>query len=265
MGYKYEMHLHTSLGSACGKSHGQEYIDYFKSLGYDGIFVTDHFWRGNTAVDRSLPWEEWVDGYCAGYEELKKLGDEQGLKVFFGWETSYEGDDFIYYGLGKDWLKAHPQILQWDHKQCYEAVKRDGGYVVQAHPFRERIYIRCINLHPEHTQCDAWEVANACNEPYQDMLAYRYAKKHGKKMTCGSDMHLVGFTDAGKPFAMVTEEPIMEATDYGKIVESGKYTMEIVEERLDTPFRLTMRPVEIYDENNQASDYDVNELADVEV
>lgn len=258
MGYKYEMHLHTSLGSLCGRSHGQEYIDYYKGLGYTGIFVTDHFYLGNTAVDRSLPWKEWVDAYCAGYEELKRLGDEQDLQVFFGWETTYDNDDYLYYGLDKDWLKAHPGILCWDHKRCYEEVKKAGGYVVQAHPFRERDYIRGIHLHPY--QADAWEVANACNQPYQDMLAYRFAQKYGMKMTCGSDIHKAGFTDAGMPYAMVTEEKIQDAGDYGRIVESGRYTMEISPGRFEVPFRTADKPADIADENNAVEYYDVEEL-----
>jgi hypothetical protein len=48
--FKYETHLHTSEASACGSSHGAEYISVYKKLGYDGIFVTDHFFGGNTAV-----------------------------------------------------------------------------------------------------------------------------------------------------------------------------------------------------------------------
>ena len=67
MSYRYELHLHTCIGSLCGISHGQDYIDYYKKRGYQGIFVTDHFFLGNTAIDRALPWTEWVDAYCEGY------------------------------------------------------------------------------------------------------------------------------------------------------------------------------------------------------
>ena len=87
--YRYETHLHTSQGSACGKCTGEEMAEAYKEAGYTGIFVTDHFFYGNTAVDRSLPWEEWVESYCKGFEQAKKTGDRIGLQVFFGWEASY--------------------------------------------------------------------------------------------------------------------------------------------------------------------------------
>ena len=45
--YKYETHLHTKEGSACGTSFGAEYIQAFYDAGYSGIFVTDHFFGGN--------------------------------------------------------------------------------------------------------------------------------------------------------------------------------------------------------------------------
>ena len=52
MSYTYETHLHTCRASLCGKSEGSEHVRYYKELGYTGIFVTDHFFGGNTAVPR---------------------------------------------------------------------------------------------------------------------------------------------------------------------------------------------------------------------
>ena len=67
--YKYEVHMHTAQSSACGKTPAREYISEFKRLGYDGIIITDHFFWGNTAVDRKLPWEDFVEEY---WKNLKK-------------------------------------------------------------------------------------------------------------------------------------------------------------------------------------------------
>ena len=41
--FKYETHLHTLEGSACGRSSGSDYIKPLFEAGYSGIFVTDHF------------------------------------------------------------------------------------------------------------------------------------------------------------------------------------------------------------------------------
>ena len=50
MPYIYETHLHSCVASACGRSEPEEYIPYYKKLGYSGIFVTDHFFNGNTCM-----------------------------------------------------------------------------------------------------------------------------------------------------------------------------------------------------------------------
>ena len=76
--YRYETHLHTVEGSACGFTPGAEYPAIYKERGYDGIFITDHFFHGNTRPSRELPWREYVDAYMKGYEESKKAGDPSG-------------------------------------------------------------------------------------------------------------------------------------------------------------------------------------------
>ena len=48
--YRYDLHVHTYEGSACARSTGAELADFYKEKGYDGIVISDHFWRGNTRV-----------------------------------------------------------------------------------------------------------------------------------------------------------------------------------------------------------------------
>ena len=58
--YKYEIHLHTNNCSACAISSPEEMVDIAAEKGYSGIVITNHFYHGNTGVDRNLPWEEFV-------------------------------------------------------------------------------------------------------------------------------------------------------------------------------------------------------------
>ena len=53
--YRYDLHVHTYEGSACARSLAADIADFYKAKGYDGIVITDHFWTGNTRVDRDLP------------------------------------------------------------------------------------------------------------------------------------------------------------------------------------------------------------------
>ncbi len=205
--YAYETHLHTSEGSACARSSGADMARACREAGYTGIFVTDHFFYGNTAVDRSLGWEDWVEGYCKGYEHAKAVGEEIGLQVFFGWEQSYRGADFLVYGLDKAWLKAHPEIRDCTVEEQYLLVKRDGGMVIHAHPFREADYIPEIRLFPKSV--DGVEVINASHArgnygaegiPEFDRKALEYAQEHNFPQTGGSDIHSVSLLGGGMAF-----------------------------------------------------------------
>ena len=132
-GYLYDTHVHTSEGSACGQNTGAEMARAYQKAGYAGIVVTDHFFYGNTAVDRSLPWKDWVEQFCKGYEHAKEEGDKIGLQVFFGWESGYHGTEFLIYGLNKEWLFEHPEIKDADVKEqfCkgYEHAKEEGDKI----------------------------------------------------------------------------------------------------------------------------------------
>lgn len=220
--YIYETHLHTSTGSACGKSLGSEYIQFYKDKGYAGIIVTDHFFNGNTAIP-PMPWKERVAQFCEGYEIAKREGDKLGLQVFFGWECRFEGDEFLIYGLDQTWLENHPEIMEWDHVTHYEKLKEAGALIVQAHPFRERDYISEVRLHP--FQCDAWEVANAGNPSEQDQLAFRYAQKNHIPMTAGSDIHKVGATLTGETYGVAFPHKLSSIQDYVKGIKNGEGTL----------------------------------------
>jgi hypothetical protein len=187
--YLYETHLHTAGVSSCAKSRGPEYIKKYIDNGYSGIIVTDHFFHGNSAIPRDLPWSEWVKRFHGGYEETKEAGDRLGLDVFFGWEETFnEGDDYLVYGLDKEWLLQRPEMKHWSRGEQYRAVKESGGCVIQAHPFRQRYYINKVVL---SAGCmDGVEAANGGHEDFAwDALAYKYAEKIGKAITAGSDIH----------------------------------------------------------------------------
>lgn len=187
MSYRYETHMHTCQASACGVSTGAEQARFYSELGYAGVFITDHFLGGNTAVPRDLPWRERVDIFCSGYEDALIEGQKRGLDVFFAWEQNYDGDEYLIYGPDKAWLLAHPDIEHWTRRRQLEEVHRAGGAVIQAHPFRDRDYIRYILLGLKY--CDGIEVANTGNHPYCDVCARNYAAAYGLVTTAGSDNH----------------------------------------------------------------------------
>ena len=213
-----ETHLHTSESSACGRATGAEQAEQYKALGYDTIFVTDHFMNGNSAVDRSLPWKEQVEAYCLGFENAKKRGDEIGLTVLFGIEYCWEASDFLIYGVDKEWLLGYPDTMRVPVREFCDRVHVSGGCIVQAHPFREAGYISDIKLLPWHS--DGVEVYNCGNskEVFNDRARW-YAEQYGKTMTAGSDCHHV--TGGGRFAGVYTNEKILTIADYVSAVKNG--------------------------------------------
>ncbi len=45
--YKYETHLHTFPVSRCAQKSVRENLEVYKALGFDGVFITNHFLNGN--------------------------------------------------------------------------------------------------------------------------------------------------------------------------------------------------------------------------
>ena len=216
MPYLYETHMHTCQGSACGRSTGAEQARFYSELGYTGIFVTDHFTGGNTAVPRDLPWRERIDRFCAGYEDALIEGQKRGLDVFFAWEQNYDGDEYLVYGPDKAWLLAHPDVENWTRRRQLEEIHSAGGAVIQAHPFRDRDYIKYILLAPQY--CDGIEVANTGNEPGFDLCAANYAKTYDLLTTAGSDNHHCDNADPSKMMGVSLDERLGSARDYAKLI-----------------------------------------------
>ena len=227
MPYLYETHMHTCRASACGRSTGKEHAQYYREMGYAGIIITDHFFGGNTAVDRSLPWKERIDWYCSGYEEAREEGERIGLDVFFGIEQNYQGDEYLIYGLDKETLKAHPEMEHWTRRQQLEEVHRLGGCVIQAHPFRMRGYMDKIRV--GDIFADGVEVANAGNMPIDDVRAWNYAREKKLLMTAGSDNH---HSPAKELYGVLLQTRLTSIHDFVRIIlEKQKIQLAVPPER----------------------------------
>ncbi len=250
MSYLYETHLHTSQGSGCGRSTGAEHARFYKDAGYQGIIITDHFFGGNTATPRNLPWKERIDHFCAGYEDRLAEGQRIGLSVLFGWEEGFQGDEYLVYGLDKAFMLAHPEMERWTRKQQFEAVHAAGGCVIQAHPFRMREYIRAI--HVADVFADGVEAFNAGNTPAQDAYAWRYAQAKGLYMTAGSDNHR---SSAGcSLYGVAFSTPLADVHDWVHRVRTRAPHSLIFDERriaADISAEPLMSPAYLLDENEQ--------------
>ena len=220
--YKYETHLHTCPVSRCAKASVRESLEFYKSAGYDGVFITNHFLGGNINIDRTRPYEEIIEFYFSDYEEGLKIGKELSIKVFCGVELSNHGPDFLVYGLDKQWYLDHPEIMEMALPDRLRFMMDSGALVIQAHPFRENtplaLYHRCVH---------GVEVLNASDVATYE-LAKHYCDHYGLLPFAGSDNHTAG----RKPIlaGICCREPITSVEDMIEKVKS-RQTQIFKEER----------------------------------
>ena len=113
-----------------------------------------------------------------------------------------------------------------NHQQLFDAVNREGGLMIQAHPFRLRGYINAIHIHPR--EIHGIEVYNGGNTPDQNELALFYAKTYDFPMTSGSDIHNINFALEEKNAqtmavgGMEFETPLTSLQDYIERIKAKK-------------------------------------------
>lgn len=215
--YKYETHCHTKKVSKCSHIEAADLVEFYKSCGFSGIFITDHFFNGNTTVDRNQPWNKMVEDFCKGYDEALKKGKEIGIDVFFGFEYSYHGTDVLVYGLDKEWLLSHPDVMSLGTTEFCDFARSEGALLIHAHPFREASYIDMIRLFPRNV--DGVEIYNACRTDFENARAKEYADNYGLLYSAGTDNH-VGLRESlgGMEF----DGKILSVPDFVSMMKNGR-------------------------------------------
>ena len=218
--------MHTLPVSRCARYNVRENLEFYKSLGYDGIFITNHFLDGNINIDKTLPYEEKVEFYFSDYYEALALSKEIGIKVFLGVEISYRGTDFLIYGLDNKWFSAHPEIMDMKKSEELPFLASHGALVVQAHPYRQDRHIDHIRLFPHCIE--GVETVNACRTELENRMADIFADAYGFVKTAGSDNHIASRLThlAG----MESDTPLVDEADFIRRVRNREmkiFTLDI--------------------------------------
>lgn len=225
--YKFEIHLHTNKCSGCAISSSEEMVLAAQKHGYSGIVITNHFFHGNTAIDRTLEWAEFVGAYKEDYLEAKEFGKKLGISVFFGLEEVYEtGKEMLIYGIEPEIFIAHPEFNDMSAKQKSNFIHANGGICVCAHPFRNRFYIPDPDRAPDPDLFDGVEAFNLANPTEDNEKAFVYAVNNKKIILSGGDLHRAeNFGNAGIAFS----SPIKNYPDFISRIKNNEF-------KLITPF-----------------------------
>ena len=201
-----------------------ELIDGLVAGGFKGCILTNHFFKGNSGIDRELPWKEFVAEYEKDYIECKKLAAAHDLDVVFCIEEHlFDGLEIFCYGITPQFLYDHPELRDDHSVETWSRALHDfGALCIQAHPFRNRDYIPNPRLLPVE-YIDGIEVFNACNRPEDNVKAELAALEHPEWiLVSGGDAHLPQSVCWGgiETSTRITDEKVLV-----EVLKSGNYNL----------------------------------------
>lgn len=188
--YKYQMHCHLTPCSHCGRIKPDDFVSSLYNGGYSGAVITNHFYNGNTGIDRELPWKKFVSFYEKDYLLCKRMSSECGLDILFGIEEHVgDGKEILCYGITPEMLYSNPQLKEKNLKIWYETLAPLGVVIIQAHPFRKRNYVADAGLLPSE-YIHGIELYNSANQPEDNLSAKKaYEENPDFIVTSGADAH----------------------------------------------------------------------------
>ena len=159
----YDLHIHTH-NSSCSILKPKTILDIAKKIGLNGVAITDH----NT---------------IQGGVEVSKANKDKDFEVIPGIEVNTNRGHV----LG---LYVNQNISSRDFFEVVEAIKKQGGIAIIAHPFRLLPQLRSnIGDIDVKKYLDAVECYNARTSNFGNKNAIRFAEKNSLAKTGGSDSH----------------------------------------------------------------------------
>ena len=204
-GYLFDTHVHTAESSACGEVAAEGVVARYRSLGYDGIIVTDHVNAYNFSKLGST-YNEQAENWLKGYRTAEAAAGD-GFTVILGMEIRFldYNNDYLVYGFDEGLIftcdMAHFRSLE----EFRPFADEHGLVIYQAHPFRPDMTVI------DQTLLDGMEVYNGHGgHNSSNDIAYRWAEKYSLPMSSGSDF---------------SEMP-HDSFDVARMLKNGEYSLK---------------------------------------
>ena len=189
MSVKFELHCHNAEVSYCSPTPAAKSVALLKGEGYDGVAVTNHYYKEWFEQKPDLSETEQLDLWLSGFRKAKEAGKAVGLSVVLGMELRFTcrgANDYLVFGLTEEFVYSHPRLYEKTPEQFHALAQKEGLFILQAHPFRPP----CTPENPENL--DGLEVFNGHpGHNSHNEEAYAMAQRAGLLPTVGSDFHEV--------------------------------------------------------------------------
>ena len=204
---RIDLHIHTSPLSACSYIDPHELVREARRLELDGICLTEH----------QVVWNP---------KEVNNLAREGGIKVFRGNEYTTNQGDVLVFGFYEDIKEL--MLIQ----ELREKVKKAGGFMIAAHPFRGFKTFGIGQLQMTVDQAckrkmfefvDAIEVHNGKLSADENDMARKVSEKLRLPGTAGSDAHRL---DEIATAVTIFENDIRDEIQLVEALHSGRFRAE---------------------------------------
>lgn len=199
----FDMHMHQNKHSSDSKMDIYEGIEYAKSIGLDGICITDHDDLGLRPL-------------------AEKLSEESGIKIIVGVEIYTLDGDLLCYGIDEmpeERLSAQDTI---------DFVNERGGACIAAHPYRHNRRGLEETLF-EVEGLSAIEGYNGRTKKADNLRAVMTANSMNLPITGGSDAHTV--EEIGG-FVTVFDRAIESEKDFIQELKAGNFSASTLTQRV---------------------------------
>lgn len=168
-----DLHVHTFPRSPCSSIVPETLVQEARRIGLDGFCLTEH----------QVLWD---------LDEVVRLADDNGIKIFRGNEITTAQGDVLVFGLDKD-IQGIITI-----QELHQIVKSCGGFSIAVHPFRGFKVFGLGQLGMTLDQAckkkilkfvDAVEIRNGRVTEKENDVAEKVAEKLRLRATAGSDAH----------------------------------------------------------------------------
>ena len=211
-----DIHTHTYPTSDDSSLTPEHLIDRAKSLGLDGVCITDH------------------DGFWSP-QEIAKLSQDHNFLVLPGCEVTTEEGHLLVYGLEKYIFGMHRATFVRD------LVDKAGGAIVVAHPYRRTYREQTASTPAAYEEMldracrntvfplvDAVEVLNGRGSTEENAFSQEIADRFDMRGTGASDAHRL--EDLGS-FATEFQRPIECLDDLIRELRVGRFSPGVLEKR----------------------------------
>jgi len=196
---KIDLHVHTRERSACAQASEEEQIRAAIAAGLDAIAITDHH--------RLVP-----------PEHLAELNRRYApFRIFGGIEMTIGKEDFLVLGV------PDPRLEQpvWTYPELQALVKREGGFLALAHPFR---YSSQIEVALDGSPPDAVELFSPNTPRTAEEKIRSLAMEHELRLLSNSDAHTTG--RLGRHYNLLAG-PVQHEQELFALLRAGQYTLHV--------------------------------------